>query len=464
MHIGPGPVTETAPGLPRNLPRPRTWALRSSDVYALVAGNGLLIAAMWIRHGGPDQLSTSAGIVTAVGELTALYGTYGVLLGLILMSRSPWLDQTFGSDRLASAHRWIGFATVWLLVAHGVFTTVGWGMSDGRSVVDEGWTLLTTYPFVLMTTVGLGLFIAVAATSVRAARRSISYETWHFIHFYAYLAIALTFAHQLVLGIDFAQDPVARIYWSALYVAVIACIAAFRFGDPIRFALRHRLRVANVVAEGPGVVSVYVTGHHLEDMRVLAGQYFQWRFLARHGWWRAHPYSISAAPNGAYLRLTAKDLGDDSALLAHLPTGTPVLAEGPYGVLTSARRTRRRVLLVAGGIGITPLRALLEELPADPGDLTLIYRARSWEDVVFRDELDTIAAMRGATVEYIVGRRGHEAPADPLGPGWLRHLVPDIRQRDVYVCGPDPMMTAVVDSLHELRVPGSQVHTERFAY
>jgi predicted ferric reductase len=454
----------TASRLRGTVRRPRRWALHPGDVYAFITVNGLLIAAMWIRHGGPDQFSSAAGVVTAAGQLTALFGTYGALLGLILMSRSPWLDQTFGSDTLAAAHRWIGFATVWLLVAHGVLTTAGWGMSEGRFVLDEAWALLTTYPFVLMTTVGLGLFIAVAVTSVRAVRVSISYETWHFIHFYAYLAIALTFAHQLVLGTDFANDPIARIYWSALYVAVIACIVAFRFGHPVRLAFRHRLRVANVVPEGPDVVSVYVTGRHLEELPVLAGQYFQWRFLARHGWWRAHPYSLSAAPNGDYLRLTVKELGDDSALLFDLPIGTRVLAEGPYGVLTSARRTRRRVLLVAGGIGITPLRALLEELHGGPGDLTLIYRARSWDEVVFRDELDTLARLRGATVKYIVGRRGQEAPDDPLGPGWLRHLVPDIAHRDVYVCGPDPMMTAVAGSLRTLRVPGSQVHMERFAY
>jgi len=455
-------MTATATRLIGRAPLPRVWDLRPADVYALVAGNGLIIAAMWLRHGGTDQLSTISGSITAIGQLTALLGTYGALLQLVLMSRSPWLDQVFGMDRLTAAHRWLGFATVWLLLGHALGTTVGYALGDGSSVLAEAWSLVTTYPYVLMATVGLGLFIAVAVSSVRYARRRLSYETWHGIHLYAYLAIVLSFLHALVVGTDFRDDPIARAYWIGLYVAAFGLIAAFRFGAPIRLNLRHRLRVANVVQEAPDTVSVYVAGRQLEQLAVRAGQYFQWRFLAGDGWWRAHPYSISAAPNGEWLRITIKDLGRDSARANRLTVGTRIFAEGPYGNLTGARRSRRRVLLVAGGIGVTPLRALLEELPGGPGDLTLIYRAARWTDVVFRDELDALARLRGATLRYLVGRAGQDVPAGPLGPGWLRHYVPDIADRDVYVCGPDRMMATVARSLRTLSVPASQVHQESF--
>ena len=412
----------------------------------------------------PISSEPTAGILTAIGQLTALYGTYGALIGLALMSRSPWLDQTFGTDRLAWAHRWVGFATVWLLLAHSVFTILGWAMTDERSVLDEGWTLLTTYPFVLMTTVGMGMFVAVAVSSVRAARRSISYETWHFIHFYAYLAIALTFAHQLILGADFATDPMARIYWSALYVLTIASIVVFRFGHPIRLSLRHRMRVANVVTEGPGIVSIYVTGRQLDRLPVRAGQYFTWRFLARDGWWRAHPYSMSAAPNGEYLRLTVKDLGDDSvrssacrsapgspsrARTAHSPTSADRGVAGP------ARRRWHRHRAAPG----TPGGAA-----GGPGDLSLIYRARSWDEVVFRDELDTLASLRAPPSRTSSDAGAARSHPSPLGPGWIRHLVPDVIDRDVYICGPDRMMSVVGRSLRALRVPEAQIHVERFAY
>jgi predicted ferric reductase len=427
--------------------------------------NGALIVAMWIRHGGTSGLTSPAAILTAAGQVTALLGTYLALIQLVLMSRSPWLDQVFGMDGLAWAHRWLGFATVWLIGGHAVLTTVGWSLGDGRSVVDEATTLLGTYPFVLMAAAGMACFLAVAVTSVRAARRRLSYETWFGIHLYAYLGIALGFAHQLVVGTDFASDPVARIYWISLFVVSATMLLVFRFGQPIATTLRHQTRIGRVVTEAPGVVSVYVTGRELDRLPARSGQYFNLRLLTRDGWWRAHPFSLSAAPNGRSLRFTVKNLGDWTARLQALEPGTRVALEGPYGTLTGARRTRQRVLLVAGGIGITPLRALLESLPGRPGDLTLIYRASHETEVVFREELDALAAHRGAAVHYLVGRRGSpEMPGDPLDAAGLRALVPDVEQRDVYLCGPVPLMESVRASLKILAVPASQVHLERFAF
>jgi predicted ferric reductase len=432
---------------------------------ALLVANGALIVAMWIRHGGTDSLNSPGAILTAAGQITALLGTYLALIQLVLMARSPWLDQVFGMDRLAWAHRWLGFATVWLLAGHAVLTTVGWSLGDGRSVLDETTTLLGTYPFVLMATAGMACFLAVAVTSVRAARRRLSHETWFGIHLYAYLAIALGFAHQLVVGTDFATDPVARIYWTSLLVITAAMVVVFRFGQPIATTLRHQTRVGSVVTEAPGVVSVYVTGRDLDRLAARSGQYFNLRLLTRDDWWRAHPFSLSAAPNGKSLRFTIKSLGDWTARLQALKPGTRVALEGPYGTMTGARRTRQRVLLIAGGIGIAPLRALLESLPARPGELTLLYRASREADLVFRDELDALAAHRGASVRYLVGRRGSRAmPDDPLDAAGIGNLVPDVRERDVYICGPLRLMESVRTSLNELAVPASQIHLERFAY
>ena len=450
---------------PARVPLPRRWPVRASDVVAILVANGALIVAMWVRHGGADHLSGPAAILTAAGQVTALLGTYLALIQLVLMSRSPWLDQVFGMDRLAWAHRWLGFATVWLIGGHAVFTTVGWSLGDGRSVLDEATNLLGTYPYVLMATAGMACLFAVAVTSVRAARRRLSYETWYGIHLYAYLAIILGFAHQLFVGTDFFNDPVARLYWISLYIVTAAMVLVFRFGQPIVTTLRHQTRIGSVVDEGAGVVSIYVTGRNLDRLAARSGQYFNLRILNRDGWWRAHPFSLSAAPNGRSLRFTVKSLGDWTARLQALAPGTRVALEGPYGTLTGARRTRQRVLLIAGGIGITPLRALMESLPARPGDLMLIYRASHQTEIVFRDELDALAAHRGSSVHYLIGRRGtREMPRDPLDAAGLHALAPDVRDRDVYLCGPFQLMESVRASLKTLGVPASQVHLERFAY
>lgn len=437
--------------------RPRR--IHAADVVGVLGANVVLIIGMWVRHGGLDQLGTVAGVATAVGQLTALIGTFFALLQLLLMSRAPWLDRTFGRDRLAWAHRRLGFATLWLLVSHGVFTTVGFALADGRSVLGEAWTLITTWDFVLMATVSLALFIAVGVSSVRMARRRISYESWYGVHLYAYLAIALGFAHQLVVGTDFIDDPVARLYWVALYVAVIGTLVVFRFGAPVVVNLRHRFRVVDIVDEGPGVVSLYLTGRDLDRFDIRAGQYVVVRFLT-DGWWRSHPYSISAQPNGRWLRLTVKALGDDSARLGGIAVGTRVIVEGPYGALTAEYRSAPRTLLIAGGIGITPLRAILEEVSA-VSLVTLLYRVREASDLIFRRELDLLAAQRGATIHYLVGARGGGDATD-LGPARLARLVPDVGAREVYMCGPDGMMAAAEASLRQLGVHRGRIHAERF--
>jgi predicted ferric reductase len=437
--------------------------LRSGDLLAIAIGNGSLIVLMWIRHGGLAGFATLGTALVAGGQLTALLGTYLALIGLVLMSRNPWLDRPFGLPRLAHWHRWIGFACVWLLVAHTVLTTIGFAMTSGSDAVAELWSLLTSYPYVLMATVGLVIFVAVGIASARAVRRRLSYETWYFIHLYAYLGMALGFAHQLVVGTDFLSDRLAKVYWIGLYGATALAIVVSRLGQPVRLYLRHRFRVERVTSESPGVVSVYVTGRHLERLAAQPGQFFIWRFLAGDGWWHAHPFSLSAAPNARYLRLTVKGSGDTSRSMQRLVVGTRVVAEGPYGAFTAERQVRQQILLVAGGIGITPIRALLEGLPPPRGRIAMIFRASRWEDVVFRDELDALAKARGARLTYLIGRRS-DLGRDPLNARDLRRLVPDIADRDIYVCGPDGMVQKVRRSLEQLKVPTEQIHEERFEY
>ena len=140
--------------------------------------------------------------------------------------------------------------------------------------------------------------------------------------------------------------------------------------------------------------------------------------------------------------------------------GTRVLAEGPYGAFTSRRRRLRKVLLIGGGVGITPLRALFESLPGRGREITMLYRARNDQEVMFRHELDRIAKARQARVVYLVGSRA-EHP-EYLTARHLRALVPDITAHDIYVCGPPSMLETVRQALDDLRVPRRQVHSENF--
>jgi ferredoxin-NADP reductase len=128
-------------------------------------------------------------------------------------------------------------------------------------------------------------------------------------------------------------------------------------------------------------------------------------------------------------------------------------------------------VLIGAGIGITPLRALLEELPASPDGVVVIYRVGSQSDIVLADELLDLARAKGGRVVAVVGHRNRERVS------WLpvesRHLtdvealtriVPDIAERDVYVCGNPAWMDTVIAAAHEAGVPHDAVHHERFSY
>jgi len=203
---------------------------------------------------------------------------------------------------------------------------------------------------------------------------------------------------------------------------------------------------------------------------VRAGQFFLWRFKDGPGWSRAHPWSLSAAPRTDRLRITVKNVGDGSARVARLRPGTRVFVEGPFGALTGAKQRGGKVLLMAAGVGITALRALLEDLEYEPGDATLIYRVSSETEAVFGDELDDLADERGAQVIYVDGARGRRhswLPADCYDledDEALRRLVPGIEDYDAYLCGPPPWMDACRIALRQAGVPAGRIHLEEFAW
>jgi predicted ferric reductase len=427
---------------------------------AIGAGAATAVALWWVHtpsiHGLGDWL-------TNAGRVTGLLSGYAVVVLVALMARIPPLERGIGADRLARWHAHGGRYTVSLVMAHGLLILWGYAVTAHTGLVSQEYTLLVSYPDVLMCTVAGLLLLGVGIVSARAARRRLRYETWYYLHFYTYLATALAFSHSFADGADFKDDLAARVAWSAMYLAVAAAIGWYRFIVPVLQAFRHRMRVEAVYPEAPGVLSIVVGGQHLEGLRVRSGQFFRWRFLTRELWWAANPYSLSAAPRPGRLRITVKIAGDHSAALARLRPGTRVVAEGPYGALTGARPARRKALLIAGGIGVTPLRALLETLQAGPGEITVLYRTGAAADVIFRDELTAIAARRDARLHFITGHRG-EYQYDPLSAAALAANVPDIREHDVYVCGPDGMTAAVLRSLRTAKIPRRQIHYENFEF
>ena len=460
------PCTGALTATPRRSPPYRRWWSDIPGMTVLVSLT--VVVALWIFHSGVQGLSGADHGMTSLGRLTGLVAADLMLVQVALMARIPWVTRLYGQDVLARRHRLAGFASFWLLVAHVLLTTIGYAATAHTSALTQGWNLLRTYPGMLLAAVGTALIVLVTATSIRVARRRQRYESWHLIHLYAYLGIGLALPHQLWTGADFISSGFARAYWWGAYGLVLGCVLAFRLGLPAWRSIRHRLVITHVVTETPGVVSVYMAGHALDRLPVRAGQFFIWRFLDGRGWTRGNPYSLSAPPTDNQLRITVKDLGDGSARVATLRPGVRVLIEGPYGVLTADAAERRPLVMFAAGVGITAIRALLEDQELASRPITLLYRTSDGE-VIFDDELEVLA-RRGVRIITLAGHRPPFASflpaclADAPDPVVLRRLVPDVRDRDAYICGPPTWMAAVRRALAAAGVPARHIHNEDFAW
>jgi predicted ferric reductase len=444
------------------LARPRRWPT-VTFLGTVFTANAAAVVWLWLHGGGITGVHSTGDLLTSVGRVTGLLGTYLALVQFLLLARIPWLERLIGFDRLTVWHRRNGKACILLLLIHTVLITVGYSLTDGISLGSEISQLTDSYPCIVTATVGTALLVVVVVSSLVIVRRRLPYEGWYLLHLTTYGAIILAYGHQLPTGNEFAANPSQRVYWIVLYLVTIAVLVVFRLIRPLVRAARNRMRVDSVTRESPTVVSIRITGRQLDRLDARAGQFFLWRFLTPGRWWQSHPFSLSAAPDGDSLRITVKGVGGFTNRLAAIPPGTRVFAEGPFGTFTAAARRRPGVALIAGGIGITPLRALYEELDAEPGGLALVYRAIDAADVVFRDELERLAADRGHQLVFVLG--DHRAPdaAGLLSPEHLLALLPDITNRDVYVCGPAAMMQAVKRNLLRAGVPSAQVRTERFA-
>ncbi|MFE6630867.1 MULTISPECIES: ferredoxin reductase family protein [Streptomyces] len=439
--------------------RPR----RSPAVPLLLAVWAGAAGVLWLWWRNTPAISDRTGMILNAGRITGLLAGYLMALVVLQMARVPALERRVGSDRVARWHAMTGRYVLCLVLAHIFLIMWGYAAQAGKGLGDiVGQTVdsVNQLPDLGKAALGTGLLLLIGLLSAGPVRRRIPYDAWYHVHLLTYVAVFLTFWHQLTSGNDFAVEPLAGTVWYALYGTVTALVLWYRVLTPLRLNLRHRMRVEAVIEEAPGIVSVLIGGRRLHRMGAEAGQFFRWRFRAPGMRFSSHPYSLSAAPRPDMLRITVKAIGDHSARLRELEPGTRVWAEGPYGALTAQRRSRGKVLLVAGGVGITPMRALFETLPGASGDITLLYRANSTQDLALWGELARIAEERGARLMYAVNSPDGERP--DISAQTLSRKIPDIDRHDVFLCGPPGFAQSVYEALRGAGVPARRIHHESF--
>ena len=440
---------------------------RVGDLLAIALWVSSAIAVgLFLVSGGTARFASVADTVTSVGIVAGLVGTNFVLAMLLLAARVPFIDRAIGHDRAIAVHRALGKPAFLLLLGHGAILLLGYGLASGINPIAEIAPMFAI-PDMWLALAGIALMAVVVVSSLATMRRRVSYETWHLIHLVSYTAVLVSIPHQLSIGSLFLPLSFGRAYWLVLYLLAFGAILTHRLLEPLLSSLRHNLRVDHMVLEAPGVVSIHLRGRRLRALRAAGGQFFVWRFWTPGTWWHSHPISLSAAPSDTELRITVRDLGEGSRSISAVKPGTRVWFEGPYGVFTDAGRTAKKLAIVVAGIGITPVRALLQDSRLLAGEASILLRASTPDDTFLWGEIEQLARDKGIKVTTMVGRRSLE------GPGWmtaeaaargvtLGSLFPDLADSDLYLCGPTAWLSLVEHDARATGMPDHQIHAERF--
>ncbi|MGC5224973.1 ferredoxin reductase family protein [Micromonospora sp. DT81.3] len=467
--VGPSPTTPTVP-TPAFGERGARTALWHAAATTVIWLTSLFVVALWVAGGGVTAtLGVNAETLTTLGRLTGLVSANLLLYQVLLMGRIPLFERGFGRDAMTRMHRFVGFWSFWLLVAHIVLLVLGYAATAAINPFVQLWEFIWNYPGMLLAAAGTLLIVLVVATSIRRARKKLCYESWHLLHLYAYLGVGLALPHQLWTGADFLSSPVATAYWWIVWAAAAASVLVFRIGVPLVRSARHGIRVTAIEPDGDSGVTVRMSGRALHRLGARAGQFFVWRFVDGAGWTRGHPFSLSSAPTGRGLTVAARIGGDGTQRLTTLRPGTRVLIEGPYGHMTGAARKGTKLLMIGAGAGVAPLVALLEEQAYAPGDATLVTRDHTEAAALRQDAIRHLAIHRGLRHVDLSGPRARTASpwlsashSAWRGPDVIRYLAPDLDTYDVYLCGPVAWMKAVDKDLRTAGVAGDRIHSEAF--
>jgi predicted ferric reductase len=444
--------------------------VKKIGLYPLWVFQYVIVLAFWLwdnvdNHNGNPLTQNIGTLLVSVGKLAALLAVLGILLQLILIGRVKWVERVFGLDRLTRVHHFNGITIVLLLIGHPLLVGMGYGIQFNVSLGSQLVDFILHWEDVLAAAIGLLIILTVGVFSVGMIRNRLKYETWYFVHLGLYLAVILAIGHQFSIGGDFTANRGFFVYWLALYLFAAGNLIFFRFLLTAVHYYRQRFTIERLVSETADTTSVYIQGKNLSRFPIEAGQFMIVRFMVKGFWPQAHPFSMSSMPDGKQIRLSIKNVGDFTSQITNLKPGTPVLIDGPHGVFTAQKCTRDKVLMIAGGIGITPIRSLAEELIKSGKDVFLLYSNRTANSIVFEKELLTLASANPNlhVIHIITNDPAWKGETGRLDRSKIEKLVPDLPEREIYLCGPPPMMTAIISALKKIRIPKARIHYEKFS-
>jgi predicted ferric reductase len=419
----------------------------------------VMVYGWFIRSG--HSLSSINDRTIAVSRIAGIIATAGVLLEFLVMSRAPFIENNFSLEEINEFHRYNGYTIFYSLCVHIAFVVAGYSAINHTSLFKQFWNFPSQFSGMLSAIVGTFILIGVVGFSIKLIRKKLPYEVWYFIHVLIYGSIILTFSHQVDSGGDVSTIPWMKAYWYGLFALLFFTVAYYRFIRHIIKSLYHDFKVDKVVPEANGIYSIYVSGRRVNKFKYTAGQYAHWRFLTPNFFYQNHPFSYSSEPGSNHLRLTFKSSGDFTKQLTSINPGTRVLVDGPRGSFTAEYSLDRHIVMIAGGIGVSPFIPLAKSFLREGRDVSIIYSVVNREDIAFSSELNELLASHPDSFRlniHVASEKGF------INEAVLSNYVQPNSDEAIYLCGPPAMTKSLLKQLKSFGLADDQLITEQFSF
>jgi predicted ferric reductase len=424
---------------------------------AIMAGPPLL----WLATAAPEPLWGRLSVLTGLFALSAL------VCAAVLPSRLRSLNRAFGIENVIEVHRFLGLSAAILVLAHLACVVA----ADPTAVALLDFT--HSRPPAKAAVAATVALAALVGSAIGRKRLRLPYEVWRWTHI-ALGAAVVVFSVLHVWWLDHAVRVAAMEVALSVLVAIVLVVAAYRWIwrtllDPSTEFVVHEVR-----QESP-TVSTLVLGprgrHGDEGTWAFEPGQFAWLRLQRSAGAEEHPFTIASSAHLDRTEFTIRHNGDFTRALRSLPPGSPIWVDGPHGAFTSDIGPCGGFVMIAGGVGVTPMMSMLRTA-ADRGDnrpYRLVVVAGSPEDLLFREELGFLRASLDLEVTEVLRRptEGWNGHTGDLGVSLLAMVLGSVDSPDSldwFVCGPPGLVDDALNVLDVLDVTPARVHTELFDF
>lgn len=409
----------------------------------------------------------TGGILIDIGRNLALVGFMILVFQFLLAARVKWIERAFGLDILLRFHKYIAATAAVCLLLHPLLLAAG----------GLGWTLLIGLDLPWYIWVGKAVLILVLANvlvSTYQGRLGLTFEKWRLGHdVLAPLILLGIFLHSWFAGDDLGLFSMQAL-WVGSFVLAACMFVYHRFLRP--GSLRKQpYQVQEVIQETEDVWTVHlapppgqsIPGYYPGQFHFLT--FFRDPVLPVE----EHHWTISSSPaQKETLSSTIKAVGDFTSTIGRTKAGDTAAVHGPFGRFSYSLHPKERDLVfLAGGIGITPLMAMLRHMrdTRDTRSVTLLFANRKENQIVFREELSDIAAGQWPDLQlvHVLSRPGEDWS------GEIGHIDQqkiekfcgqNLTTKVFYLCGPLRMSNALIATLRNIGVPDKRIRQEIFSF